>query len=245
MGGWKEYITVLQNSLEVFSQSTGKCWLSLSLFTPSSFNLVGEWLQNSGQRDAVSVLKLLMIISFILSGNQALKPLNYAHLILFEYQHIQTHKQCASSWGDENQWGFEKTCSLKSGPYLGSCKKLGCHKRIFWLHDSFLYTVLQRGISCVCAVITCKCCMSLFLPRNICWREPSVVVKRDQRPLWTSLWSSIENKGFQRWTLKNSRYFRIPEQIHICFYYSYFCITNFSITYLLRATFGLCKCGVV
>lgn len=188
MGGWKEYITVLQNSLEVFALSTGKCWRSLSLFTPSSFNLVREWLQNSGQRDAVSVSKLPMIISFILSGNQALKPLNYAHLILFEYQHIQTHKQCASSWGDENQWGFEKTCSLKSGPYLGSCKKLGCHKRIFWLRDSFLYTVLQRGISCVCAVITCKCCMSLFLPRNICWRRTQCGgQKRPKTPLNLSL----------------------------------------------------------
>lgn len=191
------YNIVLQNSLEVYPQSTG---CSARVFTLSSLSLHQESLPNSDQSRAVCLWKRPVIIWFIFSGNQALKPGSCAHPILFEYQHTQARKQCASSWGSENQWGFEKTYSLKSWPYLGTCKKLGCHRRIFWLRDSFLlYGSSVRNLLGLCSDSLQVLCVVFSFSQEYLLEKPTFWSKEAKDPFWPLLSKVCREKaGFQR-----------------------------------------------
>lgn len=223
-----EHNIVLQNSLEVCSQSARKCWL----FLLASSHLP-VWVCPRNHSQTVARAGLSAFRSFLwLSGSfslQTRESRSCAHLILLEYQHTQAHKQCASSPGNENQWGFEKTHSLKSWPYLGTCKKLGCHRRIFWLCYSFLlYGSSMRNLLGLCSDSLQVLCV-FFTPsqeylleeKPICWS------KEAKDPIWPLLSKVFLSKL-------------------TCFYHNYFSIPFlFLTTHLLSVAFCLCKCGIV
>lgn len=84
---------------------------------------------------------------------------------------------------------------------MGTCKKLGCHRRIFWLCDSFLlYGSSARNLLGLCSDSLQVLCV-FFTPsqkylleeKPICWS------KEAKDPVWPLLSKGCREKaGFQR-----------------------------------------------